>query len=221
MIRTDLGLVLRPAPPTLAQIINGKLWVRLDGSDDDIKRVFGLRKAPGRPKGFACILPADQWPKSYWETTLTCPRDTQYENIYDTLVRVDGVSQIITLSHTDAPNSSTTQVFVTLALNRHYELLQPEFAKVLGVGITVGAGVHKSQDSMNKDSSSIRRWAPLPEDKSSSSVLPAPAVPASSPRKRQSSAELFLQAAKRTYRYVRVRGERALSKSLTKHSVFA
>jgi len=27
LIRNDLGLVLRPTPPTLAKIINGKLWV--------------------------------------------------------------------------------------------------------------------------------------------------------------------------------------------------
>jgi len=38
LIRNDLGLVLRPAPCTLAKIINGKLWVLLNRSDGNIKQ---------------------------------------------------------------------------------------------------------------------------------------------------------------------------------------
>jgi hypothetical protein len=210
LIRNDLGLVLRPAPPAMAKIINGKLWVRLDGSDDEIKRVFGLRKAPGRPTGFSCIIP--DWPSEFWDITLICNsgKAGKYEDIYDDLVNVIGVKQILAIVRLREHASSEAQVQlqVHVALDRDFKLLHPEFARVL-VGFTIGDSVRKTQDSMQKkDDSSVRRWAPIPTDEDASSIpaasliLPGSSVPVAAfsvSRKRQLSAEV-IEAAKRTYR---------------------
>jgi len=74
LIKKDLKVNLKAAPPTLVQIINGKLWVRVYGDGDEgLKCVFTLQKAPRQPKGFACILADDYWPTKYWEMVLDLP----------------------------------------------------------------------------------------------------------------------------------------------------
>jgi hypothetical protein len=82
--RKDLGVLLKAGEPMIPNR-GSDCWVQLEG--DDAGKVFALRKAPGRPKGFLCAIPDEDWPPGFWELECSVPSspDIRCETLYDRL----------------------------------------------------------------------------------------------------------------------------------------